>query len=322
MNGVDVFFTDRQGRGEGRPGRAARQLLARHVTRGAPRGERAATRRATGRRPGGAVPGGGGRLAGPARAALYERMIADELAPTTASAASWSGATRRCTTARCASWTGFDRIRERGGVEFEIVSVPGISSRAGAGRGPPDPAEPGRAAAFTVTTGRRLADEGPPAGRDDVVVMLDAVDAFASLPEGGAGWDIYWGAYLATPDEVLVHGTWSRCRPRSCGCAPSCAPARAGSWTPTCCAGGSDDRPAQRARARRHRRGAPARGRAAPRPGVRRDLVARRAGRGAGAAQGRRAHRGLRWGRRPGRMAVAGTAPTRSWTPRTRSRPG
>jgi len=57
---------------------------------------------------------------------------------------------------------------------------------------------------FTVTTGRRLADEGPPPGVDDVVVMLDAVDAFAALPDGE--WDIYWGAYLGTPDEVLVHG--------------------------------------------------------------------------------------------------------------------
>jgi precorrin-6A synthase len=55
-----------------------------------------------------------------------------------------------------------------------------------------------------VTTGRRLADEGPPPGVDDVVVMLDAVDAFATLP--GDDWDIYWGAYLGTPDEVLAHG--------------------------------------------------------------------------------------------------------------------
>src|SRR3712207_7026936 len=29
---------------------------------------------------------------------------------------------------------------------------------------------------FAVTTGRRLADEGPPPGVDDVVVMLDAVE--------------------------------------------------------------------------------------------------------------------------------------------------
>ena len=39
---------------------------------------------------------------------------------------------------------------------------------------------------------------------DDVVVMLDARCAFAGLPD--AGVDIFWGAYLGTPDEVLVAG--------------------------------------------------------------------------------------------------------------------
>lgn len=58
--------------------------------------------------------------------------------------------------------------------------------------------------AVQITTGRRLADQGLPTEVDDVVVMLDADDAFASL--GDDGVDIFWGAYLGTEDELLVAG--------------------------------------------------------------------------------------------------------------------
>ncbi len=54
----------------------------------------------------------------------------------------------------------------------------------------------------TVTTGRRLAADGLTG--DDVVVMLDARCAFTVLDP--AGIDVYWGAYLGTPDEILVAG--------------------------------------------------------------------------------------------------------------------
>jgi precorrin-6A synthase len=54
-----------------------------------------------------------------------------------------------------------------------------------------------------ITTGRRLAG-GFPDGQDSVVVMLDGEQAFAQIaPEG---LDIYWGAYLGTPDEILLSG--------------------------------------------------------------------------------------------------------------------
>jgi precorrin-6A synthase len=39
---------------------------------------------------------------------------------------------------------------------------------------------------------------------DDVVVMLDGRTAFAGLPD--TDLDIYWGAYLGTPDEILMAG--------------------------------------------------------------------------------------------------------------------
>jgi precorrin-6A synthase len=55
----------------------------------------------------------------------------------------------------------------------------------------------------TVTTGRRL-PEAVDEGRDNIVVMLDGSLACSDLD--GDAWDIWWGANLGTPDEVLVAG--------------------------------------------------------------------------------------------------------------------
>jgi precorrin-6A synthase len=55
-----------------------------------------------------------------------------------------------------------------------------------------------------VTTGRRLAAEGFPAGCDDVVVMLDGDCSFRHVDT--AGVTIYWGAHLGSPHQVLASG--------------------------------------------------------------------------------------------------------------------
>ena len=65
--------------------------------------------------------------------------------------------------------------------------------------------------AVQITTGRRLAAAGWPDGVDDVVVMLDADCAFARLDP--AGVEIHWGAYLGTPDELLVSGPLAEAGP-------------------------------------------------------------------------------------------------------------
>ena len=92
-----------------------------------------------------------------------------------------------------------DEILARGLCQFEYEVIPGISSvstlaakhRIGLNRvGRP----------IQITTGRRLA-EGWPDGVDDVVVMLDANQTFTDEDV-----DIYWGAYLGTPDELLISG--------------------------------------------------------------------------------------------------------------------
>ena len=55
-----------------------------------------------------------------------------------------------------------------------------------------------------VTTGRK-AMEGLPEGVDSVV-MLDGDQAFAHVP---GDYDIFWGAYLGTKEEILVSGKLS-----------------------------------------------------------------------------------------------------------------
>lgn len=62
-------------------------------------------------------------------------------------------------------------------------------------------------APFTVTTGRRLREDGFPPGVDTCVVMLDGECSFQVLTEPGLR--IWWGAYLGMAEEVLVSGTLS-----------------------------------------------------------------------------------------------------------------
>ncbi|HSH99175.1 MAG TPA: precorrin-6A synthase (deacetylating) [Reyranella sp.] len=93
-----------------------------------------------------------------------------------------------------------DAIAARQGLEYEVI--PGISAiQVLAARhritlntiGQP----------VEITTGRRLA-EGWPVGVDSVVVMLDGEDTYRRFT--GEDIDVYWGAYLGTPDEILIAG--------------------------------------------------------------------------------------------------------------------
>lgn len=93
-----------------------------------------------------------------------------------------------------------DEVLARGAIEFEYEVIPGISSVSALAAKHRVPLNRvGRP--YQVTTGRRLA-EGWPAGVDDVVVMLDAQQAFTAHPDV----DIFWGAYVGTPDEILRSG--------------------------------------------------------------------------------------------------------------------
>ncbi|WP_431901846.1 precorrin-6A synthase (deacetylating) [Nonomuraea sp. bgisy101] len=131
------------------------------------------------------------------RADLYEAFIRDELGDDeTGAILVWGDPGLYDSTL-----AGIEEVVERGGVAFEYEVVAGITSvSALTARHRTSLTRVARP--VHITTGRRLAQEGPVAA-DDVVVMLDARCAFADL---GAEYHIYWGAYLGTPDEILVSG--------------------------------------------------------------------------------------------------------------------
>jgi precorrin-6A synthase len=95
-----------------------------------------------------------------------------------------------------------DDILARGELTFEVEVIPGISSVSTlAARHRVGLNQVGRP--IQITTGRRLAKAWPE-DVDDVVVMLDAQTAFTEHLDQDA--TIYWGAYLGTPDEILISG--------------------------------------------------------------------------------------------------------------------
>ncbi|WP_435174923.1 precorrin-6A synthase (deacetylating) [Actinacidiphila sp. bgisy145] len=136
------------------------------------------------------------------RADACEQLIRDELAPGQAGAfLVWGDP---------ALYDGtlgmLDEIAARGTVAFDVEVVPGISSvSALAARHRIGLNQVGRP--VHITPARRLPEifPGQEGGVDsDVVVMLDAHESFTQV-EGDGVW-IYWGAYLGTPDEILVAG--------------------------------------------------------------------------------------------------------------------
>lgn len=68
------------------------------------------------------------------------------------------------------------------------------------------------AAPVLITTGRQLRDHGWPPGVDRIVVMLDGECSFQSLDPQGLR--IWWGAFLAMPEQVLIQGPLAEAGPR------------------------------------------------------------------------------------------------------------
>ena len=133
-----------------------------------------------------------------ARATAYAAMIDAELPPGGVGAfLVWGDPALYDSTLRIV-----DEILARGAATFAVEVVPGISSiqllaarhrialhRVGG--------------SLHVTTGRNLVARGVD-GLDDVVVLLDGTEAFTTLV--GQPFDLSWGAYLGTPDEILLAG--------------------------------------------------------------------------------------------------------------------
>jgi precorrin-6A synthase len=132
------------------------------------------------------------------RAALFERLIAVEVEPDqTAAFLIWGDPSLYDSTMRI-----LELIVRNGSQVFDYEVIPGITSvqalmaqhripmnRTG---------EP-----ILITTGRQLAQDSEQVP-ENTVVMLDAHCTFEGFLNRGL--HIYWGAYLGTPDEILVSG--------------------------------------------------------------------------------------------------------------------
>lgn len=127
------------------------------------------------------------------RAALYARLLADELGEGECGAfLLWGEPGLYDSTLRI--------LEQVQGQEFCLEVIPGISSvqaLAARHRVPLNRiGEP-----IQILPGRRLAEV---ARIDNLLVMLDGKCAFAELDDPEL--DIYWGAYLGSPDEILISG--------------------------------------------------------------------------------------------------------------------
>ncbi|MES4829538.1 precorrin-6A synthase (deacetylating) [Streptomyces anthocyanicus] len=205
LRGTDVFFVLDKGEAKSDLVRLRRDMLEAHVPEGTYRVVEARDPERD-RSAGGAAysPAVGDWRS--ARAGIYERLIAEELGEDeTGAFLVWGDPALYDSTLGI-----LEEILERGAVAFEYDVVPGISSvsslvarhRTGLNR---------VARPVQITTGRRLA-EGFPEDADDVVVMLDAHQAFRRYADQDI--DIYWGAYLGTPDEILDSGPIAEAAPR------------------------------------------------------------------------------------------------------------
>jgi precorrin-6A synthase len=129
---------------------------------------------------------------------LFERLIAEGMADGECGAfLAWGDPALYDSTVRIV-----DAIAASGAHDLQYEVIPGISAvqalaakhkialnRIG------EPVE--------ITTGRKLA-AGFPDGVDSVVVMLDAHNTYRQFADQDI--DIFWGAYVGTPDEILIAG--------------------------------------------------------------------------------------------------------------------
>jgi precorrin-6A synthase len=128
----------------------------------------------------------------------FERLITEEMADDECAAfLVWGDPALYDSTIRI-----LQAILASGRCTFDFEVIPGISSvQALAAQHKVPLNSIGRS--VEITTGRRLA-AGLVSDADSVVVMLDAEDSYKHVADQDL--DIYWGAYLGTPDEILIAG--------------------------------------------------------------------------------------------------------------------
>ncbi|MGH8780116.1 precorrin-6A synthase (deacetylating) [Paraburkholderia sp.] len=130
--------------------------------------------------------------------AIFERLISDEMSDGEIGAfLVWGDPSLYDSTIRIV-----ETIARDGTHAFDYDVIPGISSVQALAAQHKIPLNLiGRS--IEITNGRTIA-EGFPDNVDSVVVMLDSQNAYRHLADQDL--DIYWGAYVGTPDEILIAG--------------------------------------------------------------------------------------------------------------------
>ena len=133
-----------------------------------------------------------------AKRQTFERLINDELSDGQCGAfLVWGDPALYDSTVRI-----LRAILDSGRCAFEFEVIPGITSvQALAAQHKVPLNSIGRS--VEITTGRRLA-AGQVSDADSLVVMLDAEDSYQQVTDRQT--EIFWGAYLGTPDQILLSG--------------------------------------------------------------------------------------------------------------------
>ncbi len=194
MQRADVFFVMDKGPAKADLVALRHAMLERHVPSGRYRVVEAASPE---RGPDGDSYAGAVEALNLAKQRLFEQLIADELRDGECGAfLVWGDPALYDSTTRIVG-----AIAAAGRDALDYTVIPGISSvQALAARHRVPLNAIGRG--FAVSNGRGLPARLPEAF-DSVVVMLDARNAFERVEDD---LDIYWGAYVGTPHEILIAG--------------------------------------------------------------------------------------------------------------------
>ncbi|MBC3346585.1 precorrin-6A synthase (deacetylating) [Pseudomonas sp. SWRI196] len=133
-----------------------------------------------------------------AKQATFERLIDDELSDGQCGGfLVWGDPSLYDSTVRI-----LQSILDEGRCAFEFEVIAGITSVQALAAQHKVPLN-SIGGSLEITTGRRLA-AGQVGDSPSVVVMLDAEDAYRQVSDPDT--HIYWGAYVGTPDEILIAG--------------------------------------------------------------------------------------------------------------------
>ena len=193
MNKVDVFFIPNKGIGKEELARVRREVLERHVR---DRPFRTVEFKAPERQSGADYEQSVSDWHDDVEA-VYGKLVLDELGTSeTGAFLVWGDPTLYDSTMRI-----LERLKARGDFELDYEVLPGISSiQALAARHKVALCDIGRS--ILVSTGRSMG-EGFPNNAGSVVIMLNAEKA---LKQADGDVDVYWGAYVGMPEEILIAG--------------------------------------------------------------------------------------------------------------------